>query len=253
MEGTEAVASCHEPPPQANNSAWPMTGVSGVLTNPTSCIGSKPRNRTHAHARHAPLLLLLVTPMVTHSRRALHAVVCVQLDDVVEDPFELYGQGQVIPAADGPLLPRIGSGKNHTACDVCEVEDELLNCQYCPRAYHLHCLNPMLDDEPKVPHDFSMIRVAEAVGSLSHWACLQGKWACPECTARYMSAKAKAAAPPASPAPKVRARVVLVSDCATLMWLCVCLCGCATTTAPKEEARDIQTAGEAILAATQAH
>ena len=153
VEGTEAVASCHEPPPQANNSAWPMTGVSGVLTNPTSCIGSKPRNRTHAHARHAPLLLLLVTPMVTHSRRALHAVVCVQLDDVVEDPFELYGQGQVIPAADGPLLPRIGSGKNHTACDVCEVEDELLNCQYCPRAYHLHCLNPMLDDEPKVPHD----------------------------------------------------------------------------------------------------
>merc|ERR1712242_233262 len=42
-------------------------------------------------------------------------------------------------------------------CEVCQQGGEIILCDTCPRAYHLCCLDPELDEAP------------------------EGKWSCPTC------------------------------------------------------------------------
>jgi hypothetical protein len=42
-------------------------------------------------------------------------------------------------------------------CEVCQQGGEIILCDTCPRAYHLCCLDPELDEAP------------------------EGKWSCPHC------------------------------------------------------------------------
>ena len=42
-------------------------------------------------------------------------------------------------------------------CEVCQQGGEIILCDTCPRAYHLVCLDPELDEAP------------------------EGKWSCPHC------------------------------------------------------------------------
>lgn len=42
-------------------------------------------------------------------------------------------------------------------CEVCQQGGEIILCDTCPRAYHLVCLDPELEDTP------------------------EGKWSCPHC------------------------------------------------------------------------
>ena len=46
---------------------------------------------------------------------------------------------------------------NHEYCDVCQQRGEIMLCDTCPRAYHLVCFNPELDEVP------------------------EGAWSCPQC------------------------------------------------------------------------
>ena len=51
------------------------------------------------------------------------------------------------------------------SCEFCKDAGELILCEYCPRAYHLKCLNPPQVDIP------------------------DGAWLCPFCSSEPMPAK----------------------------------------------------------------
>jgi chromodomain-helicase-DNA-binding protein 4 len=50
-----------------------------------------------------------------------------------------------------------GEGENQEYCEVCQQGGEIILCDTCPRAYHLICLEPELEEPP------------------------EGKWSCPHC------------------------------------------------------------------------
>ena len=58
-----------------------------------------------------------------------------------------------------------GPIQHHEQCEFCKDAGELILCEYCPRAYHLKCLNPPQVDIP------------------------DGAWLCPFCSSEPMPAK----------------------------------------------------------------
>ena len=56
--------------------------------------------------------------------------------------------------------------RNREMCQVCQQGGEILLCDTCPRAYHLACLDPVLDEIP------------------------EGNWSCPHCET-FLNSKTK--------------------------------------------------------------
>ncbi|KAL2244518.1 UNVERIFIED_CONTAM: Protein CHROMATIN REMODELING 4 [Sesamum indicum] len=99
---------------------------------------------------------------------------------------------------------RKGNDGYYYECEVCELGGKLLCCDYCPRTYHLECLDPALQRIPKGKWECPVCRqqrcaVCELGGKLLgldacphayHLECLdpalqkripEGKWECPIC------------------------------------------------------------------------
>ena len=68
-------------------------------------------------------------------------------------------------------LDQIGYETNHQDyCEVCQQGGEIILCDTCPKAYHLVCLDPELEQAP------------------------EGDWSCPECTKNGISIRTRQAA-----------------------------------------------------------
>ncbi|KAK4399540.1 protein CHROMATIN REMODELING 4 [Sesamum angolense] len=103
-----------------------------------------------------------------------------------------------------PAGKRKGNDGYYYECEVCELGGKLLCCDYCPRTYHLECLDPALQRIPKGKWECPICRqhrcaVCELGGKLLgsdacphayHLECLdpalqkripEGKWECPIC------------------------------------------------------------------------
>ncbi|KAG5182752.1 hypothetical protein JKP88DRAFT_318146 [Tribonema minus] len=105
-----------------------------------------------------------------------------------------YGQGMGYSTARSSCwLPRVWEGEHDDECALCGGGGELLMCDFCAVTFHLHCLQPELDQAPETP-----------------------LWACPQCSMRIESADASlapldalpedaaAVPPPAPPPPRLR-------------------------------------------------
>ncbi|CAF1281866.1 unnamed protein product [Rotaria sordida] len=76
-------------------------------------------------------------------------------------------------AEDAANLPldQVGYETNHQDyCEVCQQGGEIILCDTCPKAYHLVCLDPELEQAP------------------------EGDWSCPECTKNGISIRTRQAA-----------------------------------------------------------
>ena len=68
-------------------------------------------------------------------------------------------------------LDEVGYETNHQDyCEVCQQGGEIILCDTCPKAYHLVCLDPELEQAP------------------------EGDWSCPECTKNGVSIRTRQAA-----------------------------------------------------------
>ncbi|CAF1342694.1 unnamed protein product [Adineta steineri] len=68
-------------------------------------------------------------------------------------------------------LDQVGYETNHQDyCEVCQQGGEIILCDTCPKAYHLVCLDPELEQAP------------------------EGDWSCPECTKNGISIRTRQAA-----------------------------------------------------------
>ena len=68
-------------------------------------------------------------------------------------------------------LDEVGYETNHQDyCEVCQQGGEIILCDTCPKAYHLVCLDPELEQAP------------------------EGDWSCPECTKNGISIRTRQAA-----------------------------------------------------------
>ncbi|KAL0398105.1 UNVERIFIED_CONTAM: protein CHROMATIN REMODELING 4 [Sesamum radiatum] len=99
---------------------------------------------------------------------------------------------------------RKGNDGYYYECEVCELGGKLLCCDYCPRTYHLECLDPALQRIPKGKWECPICRQhrcvvcdlggkllgSDACSHAYHLECLdpalqkripEGKWECPIC------------------------------------------------------------------------
>ena len=68
-------------------------------------------------------------------------------------------------------LDQVGYETDHQDyCEVCQQGGEIILCDTCPKAYHLVCLDPELEQAP------------------------EGDWSCPECTKNGISIRTRQAA-----------------------------------------------------------
>ena len=74
------------------------------------------------------------------------------------DESEFFSKDYMEEKEEGPI-------QHHEQCEFCKDAGELILCEYCPRAYHLKCLNPPQVDIP------------------------DGAWLCPFCSSEPMPAK----------------------------------------------------------------
>ena len=78
-------------------------------------------------------------------------------EDDEDNENEEVGDGQANESSNEDQEMEEEDARNHNYCEVCQQGGEIMLCDTCPRAYHLVCFDPELDEVP------------------------EGNWSCPQC------------------------------------------------------------------------